>query len=258
MSATSATLPPVMTVLRPTKELLGQGARNITVGTGEFGEDAGMKAYVDRYVAAAAPIANQVVGHLNAPAPRDDNDFESPAADLIADSMLAATMAPDKGGAQIAFVNATGVRVSIPDGDLKYRDVFAMMPFGNNLVVMSLTGAQIKQAIEQQFAVPLRENATRPAALVPSVGFRFAYDLRKPKGDRISQMVWHGKPLDMDATYRVVLNNYLASGGDGITTFAEGTDIVDPGIVDIDAFIAWVADGRDPPKANRITDLNGN
>ncbi len=132
------------------------------------------------------PIAS--VGTLHETALRSDVDFESPAADLIADSMLAATRAREKGGAQIALVNATGVRVNLPGGPVRYRDAFSMMPFGNNLLVLTLSGAELKMVLEQQYAIPLRPNATLPAALAPSMGFTYTVDLTRPEGDRVSRM----------------------------------------------------------------------
>jgi len=237
-----------------TRRLIGQRAINDIVGQGEQGADAAVRQLVDRYVAAAAPLANKAVGSLTAEAPRDIDDAESPAADLIADAMLDATRKPDKGGAQIALVNATGVRVALPGGQVRYKDAFAMMPFGNNLVVISLTGAQLKSVVEQQYAIPLRARATRPAALAPSIGFAYAYDLGRPVGERIVNMTLDGKPVDPAARYRVVINNYLASGGDGLSGFTAGTDVTDAGIVDIDALIAWIAPGQTPPAANRVRD----
>jgi 5'-nucleotidase len=235
-----------------THRLLSQDAHNVTVGNGEHGEDAAEKALVARYATAVAPIASRIVGHLNAAAPNSVDDAESPAADLIADSMLAATRAPEMGGAQLALVNATGVRVSLPAGDIKYADAFQMMPFGNNLVVMTLTGAQLKQAIEQQYAQPIRTGLSRPAALATSQGFTYAVDLSKAEGSRVVDMRLEGKPVDPTAKYRVVVNNYLASGGDSLTAFTGGTDITDKGIIDLDALVAWIAPGRVPPEPNRI------
>lgn len=238
------------------RRLLGQRAANELVGNGENGSDPALKAYVDKYVAAAAPLANRVVGHLTETAKRSEHDGESAAANLIADSMLAATRDPAKGGAQIALVNATGVRVDLPGGDVLYKDAFRMMPFGNNLVVMSLTGAELKEAIEQQFAIPLRSGLSNPSVLAPSQGFAYRYDFSRPEGSRIIAMALNGAPIDPAASYRVVLNNYLASGGDGLTAFTKGRDVTDAGIVDIDALIAWIADGRAPPIADRITSAN--
>ena len=235
-----------------TRRLVGQDARNIIVGNGERGEDPAEAALVDRYAAAIAPIASRLIGHLTAPAPHAVDDFESPAADLVADSMLAATRAPEQGGAQVALVNATGVRVDLPGGDVRYDQAFAMMPFGNNLVVMTLTGAQIKEALEQEYKGSIRPGLTRPSAMVPSAGVTYAVDMSKPAGGRVSDIRFNGKALDAAAKYRVVVNNYLASGGDGISAFTEGTDITDKGIIDLDALVAWIAPGRTPPQPERI------
>nr|WP_294849344.1 bifunctional metallophosphatase/5'-nucleotidase [uncultured Sphingomonas sp.] len=236
-----------------TKRLVAQRAVNDLVGSGENGEDAGVKAHVEKYVAAAAPLANRAVGSLTAAAPRDIEDGESAAADLIADSMLAATRTPDKGAAQIALVNATGVRVDLPAGPLRYKEAFAMMPFGNNLLVMSLSGAELKTVLEQQFAIDIRNGFTKPSVLAPSEGFRYTYDLTRPKGDRIVAMSLDGRPIDPARDYRIAVNNFVASGGDGLSGFTKGRSVVDANIVDLDALIAWIAEGRAPPKANRIT-----
>jgi len=235
-----------------THRLVGQDARNIIVGNGERGEDPAEAALVDRYAAAIAPIASRLIGHLTAPAPHAVDDFESPAADLVADSMLAATRAPEQGGAQVALVNATGVRVDLPGGDVRYDQAFAMMPFGNNLVVMTLTGAQIKEALEQEYKGSIRPGLTRPSAMVPSAGVTYAVDMSKPAGGRVSDIRFNGTALDTAGKYRVVVNNYLASGGDGISAFTEGTDITDKGIIDLDALVAWIAPGRTPPQPERI------
>lgn len=231
-----------------TRRLIGQNASNIVVGNGEHGDDLAVKALVDRYAAAVAPVGNRVIGHLTATARKNEEDGESPAADLVADSMLAAT----KGDAQIALVNSTGVRVDLPGGDVRYKDAFAMMPFGNNLVVMTLTGAQLKAALEQQYAVPLRPKATKPAVLAPSAGFTYAVDLKKPEGSRVSDMRLNGTLVGPDGRYRVALNNYLASGGDGISAFTAGSDVTDRGIIDLDALVAWIARGQSPPSETRI------
>ena len=52
--------------------------------------------------------------------------------------------------------------------------------------------------------------------------------------------------------YRVVVNNYLASGGEGLSSFTTGTDITDRNIIDLDALVAWIGPGRTPPAPNRI------
>jgi 5'-nucleotidase len=235
-----------------THRLIGQDAHNVVVGNGEHGEDASEKALVGRYAVAVTPIASRIIGHLTAPATRSVEDGESAAADLIADSMLAATRAADQGGAQLALVNGTGVRVDLPGGDIRYDAAFAMMPFGNNLVVMTLTGAQLKAALEQEYGIPVRSGFTEPSALAPSEGFTYTVDMAKPAGSRVTDMRLKGKPIDAATPYRVTLNNYLASGGDNLSAFTAGTEITDKGIIDLDALVAWIAPGRTPPPPNRI------
>ena len=231
-----------------THRLIDQSATNVVVGNGEHGDDPEVHALVERYAAAVAPIANKVIGHLTAIAPKSEEDAESPAADLIADSALAAT----KGAAQIGLVNATSVRVDLPAGEVKYKDAFAMMPFGNNLVVMTLTGAQLKNVLEQQYAIPVRPKMTKPSMLAPSAGFTYTVDIRKPVTARVSDMRLKGKPVSLTGRYRVVVNNYLASGGDSLTGFTAGTEVSDTGIIDLDALVDWIAKGQTPPAPNRI------
>jgi 5'-nucleotidase len=235
-----------------TRRLMNQAATNVVVGNGERGVDSAEQALVSRYATAIAPIASQIVGRLTDKAATDPDDGESAAANLIADSTLAATRAKENGAAQLALVNATGVRVTLPAGDVLYKDAFAMMPFGNNLLVLTMTGAQLKEALEQQYAIPLRAGRTNPAVLASSEGFNYAVDMSKPEGSRVSGMRLNERRVVPDGSYRVAVNNYLASGGDGISAFTKGTDVTDTGIIDLDGLVAWIAPGRTPPRPDRI------
>ena len=113
----------------------------------------------------------------------------------------------------------------------------------------TLTGAQLKAVLEQQFG--LRDGVIRvKSLLVPSAGFRFGYDLDRPDGQRILWMRLNGKPVDPTARYRVAVNNFLSSGGDGFSAFNEGTDAFDAGL-DLDALEAWLAKGQKVPAIGR-------
>lgn len=217
--------------------------------------DPRVAALTARYVGASAPVAERVVGRLAGPAPRAENEGESPAAALIADAQLAATRTPGKGGAQIAFTNATGVRTGLfpkPDGSITYGQIFQMQPFGNNLVTKTYAGAELKAVLEQQF--DRGDGAPRVVSLlIPSAGFRFRYDLSRPVGERVTGMELNGKPIDPAASYRITVNNFLSSGGDGFSAFAVGRDAVDGGL-DLDAMEAWLAKGQSVPTLRRIED----
>jgi 5'-nucleotidase len=227
-----------------THKLLAQGAANVPV-TGSAGADRRVAELVRRYKTAAAPVADRVIGTLGSPAPYSDSDGESPAADLIADATLNATR---PSGAQLALVNASGVRIGIPAGPVTYGNAFAMMPFGNNLLVMTMTGAQLKAALEQQYSVV----AAKTAVLAPSAGFTYSVDVSKPEGSRVSDMRLNGRAIEPSANYRVAVNNYLASGGDNLSAFTAGTDVTDPDIIDVDAMVEWIAKTTQPPVANRV------
>lgn len=232
------------------RRLIAQDAQNLITGNGDHGEDPAVKAVVDRYAAAAAPIAGRVVGTLATPAPHDPGNWESPAANLIADAYLAAAGRPPA-GAQLAIVNASGVRTDFPAGPVTYGAAFAVMPFGNVLVTQSFTGAQIKAIFEQQYAAPPRFGQAPPPALAVSQGVTYEVDLARPAGQRVGNLQLGGRPIDPAATYRVVTNNYLASGGDGLSAFTAGTAAVESG-VDLDALVAYLAPGRRAPATGRI------
>ena len=115
-----------------------------------------------------------------------------------------------------------------------------------------MTGAQLKAVLEQQFTDKSGVAALVPSILVPSANFQFAYDLTKPAGQRIVSMTLDGRPIDSQAGYRVTVNNFLASGGDGYSVLAEGTDAVDAGL-DLDALEACLATNPAVPSGGRIS-----
>lgn len=215
-----------------------------------FPADPAVQALVARYAAAAAPIIARPIGHLAGPALKEDNDAgESVAGDLIADAFLAATSAPDTGNAQLAFTNQTSVRTDIipaADGTVTFGQLFAAQPFGNNLVVLTMTGRQLRAALEQQFASG-PNTVESPIMLQPSRGFTYGYDLRQPEGQRIQDMRLNGAPMRDDASYRVATNSFLAAGGDSFTIFRQGTNPTG-GVQDVDALERYIAAmGPTPP-----------
>jgi 5'-nucleotidase len=238
-----------------THRLLSQHAQNVPM-IGDGREDSRIAALVKRYADAAEPAAARVVGHLSREARRSLTDSESAAANLIADAQLAATRASNRGASDISFINATGVRIDLvprPDGSVTYGQIFALQPFGNNLVVKTLTGVQLKALLEQQFEI---ENGVTKlkSLLVPSENFHFSYDLSRPEGQRIVAMQLAGKPIDPAAKYRVTVNNFLASGGDGFSVLNEGVDAFDAGL-DLDALEAYLAKNPVAPPIGRINDV---
>ena len=222
-----------------------------------FPPDAQVQKIVDIYLAAAIPLAQRPAGQASAPLLRvPAPSLESAMGNLIADAQLLATQAPEQGGAQLSFMNSGGLRADlVPDdqGLVRYGQLFAVQPFGNQLVVKTYTGAQIKAVLEQQFASG-SNTVEQPRVLSVSAGFSYRYDLAQPPGARISHMLLHGAPLQGDAEVRVALSSYLDSGGDNFTVFVDGRERL-VGVLDLDALEAYFRTQSpvSPPATDRIT-----
>jgi 5'-nucleotidase len=213
-------------------------------------------ALVARYSEAAKAEKERVVGRLSAPAPREgDGRKEQVLGYLIADAQLAATQGPDAGRAEIALMNPGGVRADLnprADGSVTFGDLYTTQPFGNVLMTLSYTGAQLRSLLEQQFD-PAR--AGDPGVLLPSSSLRFTYDLSRPVGSRIVEARVNGRPIDDARTYRVTVSNFLVGGGDGYTRLSAGTD-PSTAMQDLEALERYFAAGTvTPPALGRIRNL---
>ena len=214
-----------------------------------------VQALVSRYVAAAKPIADRVVGRMRGEALRATTPSgESVLGNLIADVQRKAT------GAEVGFMNSAGLRADLvpgPDGSVTYGQLYAVQPFGNVIQVKGLTGRQLRAVLEQQFASGTN-SVERPMMLLVSDGFSYAYDLRRPAGERILDMRLNGAPIDEQRIYRVAVSNFLATGGDNFTAFRDGSDIALNGPEDVDALEAYVAAAGTmvSPAADRIRRLD--
>ena len=219
---------------------------------GQYQADEEVAAYVAMYVEASREAADRPVGKVAFPeGTSDPSARDSVLGNAIADAQLFATR---DAGAQFAFMNNGGIRSILEpdaDGTITYGDIFAIQPFGNQLVTRTFTGAQILAVLEQQYA-----DAERVVGLQVSEGFSVRYDMSMPEGSRLLSATYLGEPVKPDATYRVTINSFLASGGDGFALFKEGTDSV-VGSVDLDGFELWLAqaDMTQLPATGRIVEL---
>lgn len=224
-----------------------------------FPQDPPVAAVVTRAKDAVTVMQARTTGYLTAPATRQTTAAkESVLGDLIADAQWAAMRAPDKGGAQFALMNAGGLRADLvpaADGHITFGQLFAAQPFSNTLMVKTLTGRQVKAVLEQQFN-SASHSAAQPYVLSTSAGLKFDYDLSKPVGERVVSIRLDGAPIQPDGRYRVVMNNFLASGGDEFTVLRDGTDQV-LGTDDVSALEAWLTSvpRLTPPAPDRVRDL---
>lgn len=196
--------------------------------------DRAVLALVEHYRERAAPLARKPVGRIAGTFDRRASDGGDHALGrLIADAQLAATR---DNGARIALTNPGGIRGDlIPHGDdgaVSFGDIFTVQPFGNALVTLTLTGAQLRTLLEMQWS----RRSERARFLQPSRGFSYAWSDQRPWGQRIDpgSMRIEGEPIEPDRDYRVTVNSFLAAGGDGFITLRDGREPIG-GPLDVDA-----------------------
>ena len=206
-----------------TGDVIGKSARDVVIRLDAYTEDADQIALIGEYRAQAEPLMNRPVGAITEAITRAGGVHgESAMGDVIADAMLLAAKKVEP-GVQIAFMNPGGIRSDLPfkdGGKVSYGDIFAVQPFGNDLVSLTLTGAQIEDVLKQQYQ-PNGNNI-----LQVSEGFTFSW--RQPPGQPIEiiagSVKLNGAPLVASQTYRVATNNFLAGGGDSFFAFKAGTN----------------------------------
>jgi 5'-nucleotidase len=239
---------------RRTGQVVSVAATNSIV-TQDVAKDPDQTTILDKYTAISAPIANRRIGSSTAALTRDQNAAgESVLGDIIADSQLAATAPSGFGDAVVAFMNPGGIRTDIDAGDITYGEAFAVQPFGNSLVTLTLTGAQIDRVLEQQWD----GQGTSPKVLQVSNGLTYTWSASGPLGSRVdpATIKINGVAVDPAGSYRVTVNSFLADGGDGFTELRNGTARLG-GAVDLDALAAYLSlpanDPIAPTPRDRIT-----
>jgi 5'-nucleotidase len=229
--------------------------------------DPAVKAIVDKWVAKAAGPGNKVVGSISADIRRafngntENRAGESSLSNLIADAQLESTKSS---GAQIAFMNAGGVRTDLlvnnspageAPGQITYREAFNVQPFSNILQTFSMTGAQIDALLEQQW-VAGRPGGRDVLRLGISDGFTYSWSQAAPFGNKVdpASIKLGGVTLDPAQSYKVTASNFLADGGDSYPAFVNGTPRLG-GKVDLDALIDFLGAHPNvgPPPAARST-----
>ncbi len=246
-------------------KLLSIKAANVVMDAGStttITKDAAQTALVAQARSLTDAVKNTVVAKITVPQIlRATNDAgESALGDVVADSQLAATKSAATGNAVIALMNPGGIRADLPDStnikpdnSVNFGDVFTVQPFGNTLTTMTLTGAQLKAVLEQQFDNPA---AGSNRILQVSAGLTYTWSAAAAAGSKVSALSLNGVAVSPATTYRVTFNSFLADGGDGFTVLKDGTDrLVQPNLVDVDAFQAYLKANEPvaPGPQNRIT-----
>lgn len=216
---------------RATRDVVAKSAAIVTTfadaGPGLHPE-ADVADLVARAEQAVAPLVMREVGTAAADITRTQNAAgESALGNLIADAQRASV------GAQIAFMNPGGIRADLGAGTITWGELFTIQPFANDVIALDLTGADVLALLEQQWQLPT-------ARILQVSGLTYRWDGARPVGSRVAQVLVAGAPLELGATYRVAVNSFLATGGDGFTVLTRGTNRV-VGPVDLDALVDFIA-----------------
>lgn len=192
---------------------------------------------VAEYAQAAKPRAERPVGRIGGNFERTARTDAS-AGRLVADAQWLATRAPQFGGAEGALMNPGGIRTDLrcsaaPPCTVTYGEVFAMQPFGNSLVVMTLTGAELRQMLEDQ----QRPGRASPHFLIPSSSMTYTWHAHAAYGNRVRDLRVGGLPVDPARDVRITVNSFLAEGGDGVSMLRQGRQRIG-GMLDLDALVA--------------------
>lgn len=248
-----------ITLDRTTQDFSTIKANNVVVSH-DLPKTAALTNLINKYKAVAFPISNRIIGSIS---PNSQPNIsrtinkvgESELGQIIADAQLAATKSPTKSqdGAAIAFMNSGGIRSDLisTDGNVTYGQAFTVQPFGNNLVTMTVTGAEIKQLLEEQFDNPM---VGQKRILQISQGFSYTWTPNALTGNKVSNIKLNNMPINPNLDYRITVNSFLADGGDNFTVLRAGRDRL-VGVVDMAAFESYLRD-RSPLKPNpmpRIT-----
>lgn len=210
---------------RKTKKLVDSRTKVYWLNVNDYGEDNQIKTRADYYRKLVGVHLDRVIGKAEIELTRNSTG-ESLLGNWQTDLMRKFTKA------EIAFQNSGGIRENIRRGEITYRDIYQVTPFNNTLVLLKLTGKELKEILEQ--------SVSGVSGFLQVSGLKFSYDATKPVGERVTKVTVGNKPLDLNRQYLVVTNSFLAEGGDNYPQFKKAKDKKDTGILLRDIEIAEI------------------
>ncbi|WP_223439647.1 bifunctional 2',3'-cyclic-nucleotide 2'-phosphodiesterase/3'-nucleotidase [Metabacillus dongyingensis] len=202
-------------------------------------EDPEAKALLDGYKEEINSFKDKVVGHTKVALDGKRENVrskETNLGNLIADGMLA--KAKEAKGAQLAITNGGGIRESINEGDITLGEVLTVMPFGNTLFVLDITGEQIIEALEHGVSAAEEGKGQFPQV----AGVKFSFSKGLPAGERIMDVQVENEDgtfsaIELEKSYRIATNGFMGAGGDGYDVFKEASYAEDLFFVDYEVFL---------------------
>jgi 5'-nucleotidase len=233
-----------LTIDRHSDKIVSLNAKNEVV-TRDVPKDPEQTAILEKYQPREKAVADRAEGSITASIDRrgdESGSKESALGDVVADAQLAATQTADQGGAVVAFMNSGGLRADLVARDaaqgpspVSFGDLYVVQPFGNHLTVATMTGAMIRELLEQQF------HADGSATILQvSDGFSYKYRLHAEQGQHVlpGSIMLRGHPVADSDVLRIEASDFLMGGGDGLTAFRDAKDKL-LGPADIDALVEY-------------------
>lgn len=228
---------------------LGDSSLAITHQVREIASDTlqpvtAVDAIVKKAVSSVATRVNRHVATIPATLPRQGPQYQL--GNLIADAQRWA------GKGDVAIMNNGGIRTELRAGEATYGSLFELQPFGNTLYALTMTGAQLRGLLEAMLTKnPVNDHVS---------GLTIKYDPTKPAGSRlVSATMADGTALNDARTYKVIVNDFLATGGEGYNAGGRAASATPLNIVDLDALIAYLKSLPSPitaPTEVRISAVN--
>jgi 5'-nucleotidase len=229
---------------RASGEIVAKSAQNLLIDSSIITPDPGLLTLVKNAQTLTDQVAMRPAGRIlgGSVSVAKDAAKESDLARLVADAQLNLARTPENGAAVIALVNSGGVRTDLPptaraaraDGiEITYSDVYSVHPFGNEVQVLELTGAELKDVLERPF--------DGSDHLIASSSLHYALRLSAPEGQRViaDSMRLNGKAILATDRLRVAINNYLVGGGSGQTQLI-GKPVLAQAGLDRDALVGYL------------------
>ncbi len=215
------------------RKVASKTARTVKyANTPDLGQDAAVKALIDAVSAGQAPMLAEKVGTtaVELVGKREIvRTSESNLGKLIANSMRYAT------GAEVALVGGGGVRDTIPAGDITKKHIFTVLPFGNYIQTAKIKGSEFDAIIEHGVGkLPAADGRFPHFA-----GLTYTLDATKPAGDRVSNIMIGGTPVEAEREYLFATVNFYFNGGDDYKMLV-GKKILNDFPSDAEVFMAYV------------------
>ncbi|WP_245662877.1 5'-nucleotidase C-terminal domain-containing protein [Endozoicomonas arenosclerae] len=201
----------------------------------KIAQDPQMLALLEPFQSAGASMINEKIGQVDERLEGERNEVRFRYTNL---GTLMVKAQQEKASADFGLINSGGIRASIPAGEITYKDVLIVQPFGNSLAYVELTGKEVKEYLSVVATMP-----TNSGAFAHFAGIEMTV-----KGDKVSNIRIQGEPLKMDKTYRMSFNNFSAGGGDGYPKLDNHPTYVDTGYKDADVLKEFI-ENNSPIKA---------